>query len=221
MRMFFLQLKKLIGIVPLVFALTAHPQTSAPVATSKPADIPAAHAVLILHTSLTSKGSKVGQEVKATAQRPVTLPNGQKLPKGTLFLGSVVAISKHSKDKPNGAVSLDFHQALPKGENPVAVLVKVVKLAPADTGDDTTTLPNSNGHMASLAANSGGSALMDSQLNDRSNLQGKFNNLSSIAGVYLSLSTQSSGIVFALGDDVYLDPDVQLSVLVAPAAAAN
>jgi hypothetical protein len=219
--MFVMQLKKLIGIVPLVFALTAHTQTSAPIATGKPADVPAAHAVLILHTSLTSKGSKVGQEVKATAQRPVTLPNGQKFPKGTLFLGSVVAISKHSKDKPNGAVSLEFRQALPKGENPVSVVVKVIKLAPADTGDDTTTLPNSNGNMATLASNSGGTAQMSAQLNDRSNLQGKFNNLSSIDGVYLSLSTQSSGIVFALGDDVYLDPDVQLGVLVAPAAAAN
>jgi hypothetical protein len=220
-RMFVMQLKKTIGILSLTFALTAHAQTAASATTGKPAEVPAAPAVLILHTSLTSKGSKVGQEVRATAQRLITLPDGQKLPKGTLFLGTVVAISKHSKDKPNGAVSLEFHQALPKGENPVPVLVKVVKLAPADTGDDTTTLPNSNGHMASLAANSGGSALLDSQLNDRSNLQGKFNNLSSIDGVYLSLSTQSSGIVFALGDDVYLDPDVQLSVLVAPITAAK
>src|SRR6202020_51721 len=124
------------------------------------------HVVLVLHTDLTSKGSKVGQEVKATTQQPVTLSTGEKLPKGTLFLGSVVAISKHTKEKPNGAVSIEFHQGLPKGESPVSLIVKLVKLAPSDT-DDSAPLPNSNGNMASLASNSGGTSPVAYWSNDR------------------------------------------------------
>lgn len=220
MRKFVMQLKRLIGIAPLVFALTAHTQTSAPAATDKPAQASVSRVVLVLHTDLTSKGSKVGQEVKATTQQPVTLSTGVKLPKGTLFLGSVVDVSKHTKEKPNGAVSINFHQALPKGESPVSLIVKLVKLAPSDT-DDSAPLPNSNGNMVSLASNSGGTAQLNYQNNDRSEDRGKSANPSTIDGVYLSPSTQSSGIVFALGDDVYLDHDAHLTVLMAPVTAAK
>ena len=215
-----LQLKKTFGILPLALVLTAHAQTASPASTEKPAQSTVSHVVLVLHTDLTSKSSKVGQEVKATTQQSVTLSTGEKLPKGTLFLGSVVAISKHTKDKPNGAVSLEFHQALPKGESPVSLIVKVVKLAPSDT-DDSAPLPNSNGNMVSLASNSGGTAQMAYQNNERTEDRGKSANSSTIDGVYLSPSTQSSGIVFALGDDVYLDHDAHLTVVMAPVTAAK
>src|ERR1700734_1999579 len=215
-----LQLKKTFGILPLALVLTAHAQTASPAAPEKPAQSTVSHVVLVLHTDLTSKGSKVGQEVKATTQQSVTLSTGEKLPKGTLFLGSVVAISKHTKDKPNGAVSLEFHQALPKGESPVSLIVKVVKLAPSDT-DDSAPLPNSNGNMVSLASNSGGTAQMAYQNNERTEDRGKSANSSAIDGVYLSPSTQSSGIVFALGDDVYLDHDAHLTVVMAPVTPAK
>jgi hypothetical protein len=218
--MFVMQLRKTIGILPLVIALTAHTQTSAPAATDKPAQASVSRVVLVLHTDLTSKGSKAGQQVKATTLQPVALSTGEKLPKGTLFLGSVVDVSKHTKEKPNGAVSLEFHQALPKGESPVSLIVKLVNLAPSGA-DDSARLPNSNGNMVSLASNSGGTAQLNYQNNDRIEDRGKSANTSTIDGVYLSPSTQSSGIVFALGDDVYLDHDVHLTVIMAPATAAK
>jgi hypothetical protein len=114
---------------------------------------------------------------------------------------------------------LEFHEAAPKGHDPIQLVVRIQTLAPSVESENArTTLPNSNGNMVALAGNSGGTSQIEAQLNDRSNLSGKHQDASSIAGVHLTPSARGDGAIFAFGEDVYLDPDVQMTVLLAPAS---
>jgi hypothetical protein len=193
----------------------AEASPSAPAPTAQKLD--AVRATIILRTSLSSKNALSGKSIKAVLKRPVTLPNGEVLPRDTTFVGTVLASNKHSKEKPNGTFVLDFHEAQPKGHDPIQLIVRIKALAPAVEDEDASvSLPNSNGNMVALAGNSGGNAQVISQLNDRSNLNAKHLEASSIEGVHLLPSSQGAGAIFSLGEDVYLDPDVQMTVLLAP-----
>jgi hypothetical protein len=184
---------------------------------ASPQKLDAIRTILILKTSLTSKNAPAGKPVKAVLKQSVSLPGGEVLPKETPLLGTVLASNKHSKEKPNGTLILEFHEAAVKGHDPVQLIVRLKGLAPSiESEDASTTLPNSNGNMVSLAGNSGGGAQIASQLNDRSNLTGKQPEASSIEGVHLLPSAQGAGAIFSLGEDVYLDEDVQMTVLIAP-----
>ena len=180
--------------------------------------VTATTAVLFLRTSLTSSSSTPGKEVKAELRQAVALPGGITLSKGTLLMGTVVAINKRSNEKPNGAMVLQFDRALPKGMPPLPVLVRITDLQPSlGTENATTELPNSNGHMVGLASNSGGSALLSSEFNDRNPLESKYPTASSVAGVYLAPTAQGSGLMYAAGADVYLDRDIRMVCLIAAA----
>ena len=241
MRLHFLNLK-ITGLLCLAVSLSAHPQTPAPAATAEPAaagdatpaKMPAVRTVLLLRTDLTSKDTKPGKEIKADLAQAVTLADGLALPKGTLFKGTVLDASKHSKEKPNGTMLLEFSKAFPKGKDPVNVVVRIEKLAPEES-TGTTTLPNSNGGMVSMAANSGGggnsikgvpgTTLPDKsgtgqlgfELNDRNNLS--YKNSSTIEGVYVTTGRSGSGLIFSFQGDCYLDGSVRMTVLIAPAPA--
>jgi hypothetical protein len=182
--------------------------------------MPAVRTVVILRTPATSKGAKEGKELRATLEQTTTLPGGATLPKGTQLLGSVIAVSKHSKEKPNGTLLLEFRQALVKGREPIPVLVRLERLAPSVAGEGAkVTLPNSNGNMVALANNFGGQLQAIANLNDHTSSMEKFNATSAVEGVYISATNQGSGAVFSLGEDVYLDEDIQMTVLMAPAPA--
>jgi hypothetical protein len=197
-------------------APAAAPQGPTPTTAAK---LDAVRAVIILKTELTSKNAPSGKVVKAVLKQAVTLPNGEVLPKETPLVGSVIASNKHSKEKPNGTLVLEFHEAAPKGHDPIQLVVRIQTLAPSVESENArTTLPNSNGNMVALAGNSGGTSQIEAQLNDRSNLSGKHQDASSIAGVHLTSSARGDGAIFAFGEDVYLDPDVQMTVLLAPAS---
>jgi hypothetical protein len=179
--------------------------------------VDAVRAKIILKTALTSRNAPPGKPVKAVLKQAVTLPNGDVLPKETVVFGTVLASNKHSKDKPNGTLVLEFHRAAPKGHNPVQLIVRIQTLAPSEESENaTTTLPNSNGNMVALAGNSGGSHQVVGELNDRSDLNGKHLDSSSIEGVHLGPSAQGGGAIFSFGEDVFLDEDVQMTVLMAP-----
>jgi outer membrane protein assembly factor BamB len=177
------------------------------------ATVPAVQTVVYLRTEVTSNSAKPGKEVKAALSQATTLPNGEVLPKGTMLLGSVLAVSKHSKDKPNGTLLLEFNSALVKGHDPIPVLVRIAKLAPPIAGDGKVTLPNSNGNMVALASNSGGLLLATSNAGDQTATREKYDATSAIEGVYISPTNQGSGAVFSLGADVYLEGDIQIVVL--------
>jgi len=199
-------------------------QSAAPAAPANTSQAPSANAqkldavrsVLILKTSLTSKNAPPGKPIKAVLKQALTLPDGETLPKESPFVGTVLASNKHSKEKPNGTLILEFHEAEVKGHDPVQLIVRLKALAPAVEDEDASiTLPNSNGKMVALAGNSGGSAQVMSQSNDRGNLTAKQPDASTIEGVHLLPSAQGAGAIFALGEDVYLDANVQMTALVA------
>jgi hypothetical protein len=146
------------GLLCIAMAVSASSQTTssaAPVgAAATEANVLGVRTVLYLRTDVSSSGTKPGKEVKAELAQAVTLPGGLLLPKGTLFKGTVLDVSKHSKEKPNGSILLEFSRAFPKGKDPVSVVVQIEKLAPEEqTGSNP--LPNANGGMVSMAANSG------------------------------------------------------------------
>ena len=97
--------------------------------------MPAVRTVVILRTPVTSRGTKEGKELRATLEQTTTLPGGETLPKGSQLLGSVIAVSRHDKEKPNGTLLLEFRQALVKGHEPIPVLVRIEKLAPSVAGE--------------------------------------------------------------------------------------
>jgi hypothetical protein len=173
-------------------------------------------ATLILRTSLTSKNAPQGKPVRADLEQALKLPDGEILPKGTTFLGTVLASSKHSKDKPNGTLVLEFHEAAVKGRDPVRLIVRLKGLAPSVENENARTTLPTHGNMVALAGNSGGSEQLNFEFNDRSNLTGKQADMSSVAGIHLLPSAQGAGAIFSLGEDVFLDADVQMTVLVAP-----
>jgi outer membrane protein assembly factor BamB len=192
------------------------PGTGSHGASEKPgtaATVPAVQTVVYLRTEVTSNSAKPGKEVKATLSQAVTLPNGEVLPRGTTLAGSVLAVSKHSKDKPNGTLLLEFNSALVKGHDPIPVLVRITKLGPPVAGDGKVTLPNSNGNMVALASNSGGQLLLNANASDHTSTREKYDAVSAIEGVYISPTNQGSGAVFSLGEDVYLEGDIQINVL--------
>ena len=203
---------KLFVLLLFVLTLTSGSYSQTPATAQAPSPSAVVNAVLILRTSVSSKSS-VGQEVKAVTKGPVTLPDGETLPKGTMLLGSVIAVVKHSKATPNGAVALDFTKAVAKGKDPIDVIVKIEKLSADDQNDEKTELPNSNGHMVASAGNSGGLAQLQSQANDHTNINGKVQNTSTIDGVFFSPTNKGAGAAFAKDEDVYLDSNIQMTVL--------
>jgi len=180
--------------------------------------IAAVRAVVVLDGYLSSNDTQAGKSFKAKLKEAAKLPDGRVLPKGTPLHGQVSLTSKHSKSLPNGAMVLTFDEATPKLGDPVPLLVKIEGLASSGI-PNTTTLPVKTG-MVALAANSGGGAQLRAQANDRSDLKGKYNS-TGLKDVYLQASTQGSGVVFALGEDVYLDDGVQITVIMAPAPAKS
>lgn len=81
-----------------------------------------------LKKTLSSKDAKAGQEISATTEKPVTI-NSTTLPKGTLLLGHVVDVTKHSKETPNGSVTIVFDHAQMKKSDPVAIRASVYKIS--------------------------------------------------------------------------------------------
>jgi uncharacterized protein (DUF2141 family) len=77
---------------------------------------------------LTSKDAKVGQEITATTEKPVTL-NNVTLPKGTLLLGHVVDVTKHTKETPNGSLTVVFDHMQQKKGDPLAIRASIYKIS--------------------------------------------------------------------------------------------
>src|SRR5215471_9246182 len=71
-----------------------------------------------LKVRVSSKDAKVGQAVTVALENPATI-GGTVLPKGTVLLGHVVDVTKHSKEAPDGSISIVFDQAKPKKGDPV------------------------------------------------------------------------------------------------------
>ena len=84
-----------------------------------------------LKATVYSKDAKVGQAVLATMEKPATI-GGTALPRGTVLVGHVVEVMKHSKETPDGAISILFDQAKPKKGDPINIRASIFKIMPSE-----------------------------------------------------------------------------------------
>lgn len=81
-----------------------------------------------LKKELNSKVVKVDQEFTASTEKAVVI-NNTTLPKGTLLLGHVVAVTRHTKETPNGSITIVFDHAQVKKADPIAIRASVYKIS--------------------------------------------------------------------------------------------
>lgn len=81
-----------------------------------------------LKKELNSKAVKVGEQFTAAIEKPVTIHNTT-LPKGTLLLGHVVDVTRHTKETPNGSITIVFDHAQVKKADPIAISASVYKIS--------------------------------------------------------------------------------------------
>lgn len=81
-----------------------------------------------LKQAVSSKNAKAGQDFTAALQKPVTV-GGTAFPKGSLLLGHVVEVTRHSKTTPNGSLTIVFDHLKPKSGDPVEIKSSVYLIA--------------------------------------------------------------------------------------------
>jgi hypothetical protein len=166
---------------------------------------------------------KVGMEITATTDQDIMLGT-TKLPKGSTLVGHIVDTTKHSKDTPNGSVTIVFDSAKPKKGDPIAITASVYKLLPADdSGQRTDTASGMRG----TAAEMNNSAAVRETIDANSKVVNAMVSASSapiqvisyLPGVGLSAvaSSTKSGIMANKNDDVNLLAGINMVVGVAPA----
>jgi hypothetical protein len=173
-----------------------------------------------LKKALSSRDAKTGQEISATTEAPLTI-NGTTLPKGTILIGHVVDVTKHSKDTPNGSITIVFDHAQPKKGDPVGIRASVYKISLSESQilgqrvDGDMGMKGSNQEKYTSAA-----IRQDSDLQGRS-VQGGVSAagapvhvVSAVPGVALSAvaSDEKSGIVTSQNHDVDLGAGLELVV---------
>lgn len=84
-----------------------------------------------LKAEVSSKDAKTGQTVTVTLDSPATI-GGTLLPKGTALIGHVVDVTKHSKDVPNGSISILFEKAKLKKGDPINIRASIFKILPSE-----------------------------------------------------------------------------------------
>ena len=201
------------------FSLPAQTPAGAERPQSKPSDkqptkLPAVTTTALLKNDVDSDGTKAGTIIRATLQQDVVLPNEVRLPKGTVLLGSISDVVKHSKDKRNGVLVIDFNQAILKGKEQRPLLVRIKQIAPGSE-PERIRLPNNNGNMVATTANSGGLQQMSALHGDETAEIGRMKGLSAIDGVFLTPVNDHSGAVYSMGADVYLAEGTLLTLMLA------
>jgi len=78
-----------------------------------------------------SSRDKVGAEFTATTLQDITLGT-TKVPKGSILSGHVVDATRHSKDAPNGSVTIIFDHVTPKKAEPMAITSSLYRILPAE-----------------------------------------------------------------------------------------
>jgi hypothetical protein len=177
-----------------------------------------------LKKSFSSRDAKVGAEITAQTYQDLVLGT-TKIPKGSTLVGHIVDMTKHSKDIPNGSVTIVFDQAKPKKGDPIAITASVYKLLPPDDSGQRT---DTAGGMRGSTAEAYNSAASRESIDANSKVVNAMVSPSSapiqvisyLPGIALSAvaSDTKSGIVTAKNDDVTLLAGIYMIVGVAPAA---
>jgi hypothetical protein len=80
-----------------------------------------------MKNKVSSRDAKAGQIVTTTIETPATI-GGTVLLRGTMLTGHVVDVTKHSKETPDGLVSILFDQAKPKKGEPINIRASIFKI---------------------------------------------------------------------------------------------
>ena len=171
-----------------------------------------------LKKSLSSKDAKVGQEISAVTEKPVTIGTTE-LPKGSLLLGHVVSLTPHTKDTPNGSITIVFDHAQPQKGTPVDITSSVYRISlSADqvraqqANVDVGMRGNGVGATQAVQHDIG---LQDPTISARVSEAGApVQVVSAVPGVALSAvaSDTKSAIMTAQNHDVFLDTGTELVV---------
>jgi hypothetical protein len=172
-----------------------------------------------LKKTLSSKDSKVGQEISAVTEKPVTIGTTE-LPKGSLLLGHVVSLTPHTKDTPNGSITIVFDHAQPKKGSPVDITSSVYRISlsadqlKAQQPDVDAGLRGS-ANEARAKAQFEDNGLQDPKIDGMVSKAGTpVQVVSAIPGVALSAvaSDSKSAIMTARNENVFLDTGTELVV---------
>ena len=172
-----------------------------------------------LKKTLSSKDSKVGQEIAAITEKPVTIGTTE-LPKGSLLLGHVVNLTPHTKDTPNGSITIVFDHAQPKKGSPVEITSSVYRISlSADQlkaqQPDVDAGMRGSANEARTTAQFKDNGLQDPKINGMVSKAGApVQVVSAVPGVALSAvaSADKSAIMTSRNENVFLDTGTELVV---------
>ena len=176
-----------------------------------------------LKKTLNSKDAKVGQEIIATIEDAATI-NGTPLPKGTILLGHVVDVTRHSKETPNGSLVIVFDHEQPKKGDPMEIRSSVYQISQSENqirgqNQDVDLAMRGSAHENSTTSSARGKADMDAYYvaGQESKAGAPVHVVSSVPGVALSAvaSNTKSAIMTAHNHDVELESGMKLVVGVA------
>jgi hypothetical protein len=167
-----------------------------------------------------SSKDQVGAEINVVTHQDVTI-GSTKLPKGSTLTGHIVDVTKHTKDTPNGSVTIVFEQAKPKKGDPIAITASVYTLLPSDDSGQRADAPGMRGatEMNVASAMRPGVDANANYVNGMVSATGAAVKVTSyLPGIALSAvaSTVKSGIMTARNDDVTLSSGIYMIVGVAP-----
>jgi hypothetical protein len=176
-----------------------------------------------LKKSLSSADAKVGQEISAVTEKPVTI-NGTQFPRGSVLLGHVVDVTKHTKENPNGSLTIVFDHAQPKKGDAIAIRSSVYQIALSDSQIQGQRRDVDMGMRGSAAEMNTTSAVREGTDQDSHSVQGSVSAggapvrvVSAIPGVALSAvaSDEKSGIMSSQNKDVELASGTEMVIGVA------
>lgn len=176
-----------------------------------------------LKQTLTSRSAKPGQEITAVTEKPVTI-GSLTLQRGSLLLGHVVDVTRHTKASPNGSLVIVFDHAKPKNGDPVEIRSSVYRISLSDNQILAQRRDVDMGMRGSAAEQNTTSAVRAGTDHDNNMVQGMQSDanapvqvVSAVPGVALSAvaSDSKSGIFTAKNADVELGASMEMVVGVA------
>jgi hypothetical protein len=173
-----------------------------------------------LKSRIYSKDVKIDQPVIATVEDPATV-GGTVLARGTILVGRVVSVTRHSKESPDGSISILFEQLKPKKGDPININASIFKILPSENmmlaqrndvtgGMRGTAASDNNAPMLHQSSDKADHTLRGTQSTANAPVQV----FSGIEGVALSAvaSGSSSGIMTSKNRDVELPASMDMVV---------
>ncbi|HXC97271.1 MAG TPA: hypothetical protein VNU92_16335 [Edaphobacter sp.] len=169
-----------------------------------------------------SKDAKVGQPITATTEKPVTI-GGTTLPRGTVLMGHVVDVTKHSKETPDGSISILFDQAKLKKGDALNIRASIFKILLSES-NMLAQRTDAAGGIRGGAGSDMNTALLRQNLDKDGKVSGMQSAagapvqvVSGIPGVALSAvaDDHNSGIMMSKNQDVELPASIDIVIGVA------